>query len=367
MSKEEIKLTEDQIDSLVNFWVEREDNPPSRKELISYVFPDIEDSLKDGRSVYGKAVTEALLSRNIKPASGHDYVRKRKVSLTDEQKEFIDNNVALMSGVEIAKIVFKDDSLTNLHQETKAVFEYIRTLPVESIGINETENATEGYKPPKTFITTLARINKYVNPQIDKDKITPKLRKGVEACMSYMSAYRFIHQASTYGTNTERELFESSFVRYTHDKSDLTQEEVDQYIVLSTEVVISSNIQIRINRLSTMLDNIADDTDGRRISMGLSDAISSDQTEYNQCVNRQQKLLDDLKEKRCKRLSKQHQDNASILNLVEAWKEQETREKMVNLAELRKESVKGEVSRISSMDEIKARVMGISEDEVLNG
>ena len=45
MSKEEIKLTEDQIDSLVNFWTEREDNPPSRKELISYVFPDIEDSL----------------------------------------------------------------------------------------------------------------------------------------------------------------------------------------------------------------------------------------------------------------------------------------------------------------------------------
>ena len=55
------------------------------------------------------------------------------------------------------------------------------------------------------------------------------------------------------------------------------------------------------------------------------------------------------------------------MNLVEAWKEQETREKMVNLAELRKESVKGEVNRISSMDEIKARVMGISEDEVLNG
>ena len=101
--------------------------------------------------------------------------------------------------------------------------------------------------------------------------------------------------------------------------------------------------------------------------MGLSDAISSAQTEYNQCVNRQQKLLDDLKEKRSKRLSKQQQDSASILNLVEAWKEEETREKMVNLAELRKQSVKGEVSRISSMDEIKARIMGISEDEVLNG
>ena len=367
MSKQEITLSEDQVESLVQFWLSREDNPPSRKELIDHVFPDIDDSLKDGRSLYGKAVTAALVNRDIKPASGHDYKRKRKVELTDEQREFVDNNVALMSGVEIAKIVFRDDSLTNLHQETKAVFEYIRSLPSELIGVNQNENATDGYKPPKTFVTTLARINKYVNPQIDKAKITPRNRKGIEACMSYMNAYRFIHQASTYGTNTERELFESSFVRYTYDKSDLTQEEVDQYIVLSTEVVISSNIQIRINRLSTMLDNIADDTDGRRISMGLSDAISSAQTEYNQCVNRQQKLLDDLKEKRSKRLSKQQQDSASILNLVEAWKEEETREKMVNLAELRKQSVKGEVSRISSMDEIKARIMGISEDEVLNG
>ena len=38
------------------------------------------------------------------------------------------------------------------------------------------------------------------------------------------------------------------------------------------------------------------------------------------------KLLDDLKEKRSKGYLQQ-QDNASILNLVEAWKEQETREK----------------------------------------
>lgn len=367
MSKEKITLTEEQIDSLVDYWNNQTDEKLSRKDLIEHVFPNISDELKDGRSQYGKAVTEALLSRDIKPASGHDYVRKKKITLTEEQKEFTRNNAALMSGVEIAKIVFKDDSLTNLHQETKAIFEYIRSLPVESIGVNEEENTTQAYKPPKTFVTTFARINKYVNPQIDKDKITPKIKRDIEACMSYMSAYRFIHQASTYGTNTERDLFESSFVRYTNDKSDLTQEEVDQYIVLSTEVVISSNIQIRINRLSTMLDNAAEDTDGRRISMGLSDAISSAQTEYNQCVNRQQKLLDDLKEKRSKRLSKQHADNASILNLVEAWKEEETRKKMVQLADLRKESIQKEVERITTMDEIKARVMGIGEDEILNG
>ena len=39
---------------------------------------------------------------------------------------------------------------------------------------------------------------------------------------------------------------------------------------------------------------------------------------------------------------------------------------MLNLAELRKQSIKDEVENLSSMDEIKARIMGISEDEVLN-
>ena len=78
MSKQEITLSEDQVESLVQFWLSREDNPPSRKELIDHVFPDIDDSLKDGRSLYGKAVTAALVNRDIKPASGHDYKRKRK-------------------------------------------------------------------------------------------------------------------------------------------------------------------------------------------------------------------------------------------------------------------------------------------------
>jgi hypothetical protein len=39
---------------------------------------------------------------------------------------------------------------------------------------------------------------------------------------------------------------------------------------------------------------------------------------------------------------------------------------MIKLAELRKKAVKDEVEKLSNMDEIKARIMGISEDEILN-
>ena len=49
------------------------------------------------------------------------------------------------------------------------------------------------------------------------------------------------------------------------------------------------------------------------------------------------------------------------------WKAEESRLKLIQLAELRKKAVKDEIQKLSSMDEVKARVMGISEDEVLNG
>ncbi len=101
--------------------------------------------------------------------------------------------------------------------------------------------------------------------------------------------------------------------------------------------------------------------------MGLVEAISSRQQEYNQCVNRQQKLLESLKEKRSARLSKQVKENASIVNLVQLWKEEESRKKLLALAELRKKAVKEEAEKLSSMDEIKARILGLSEEEVLDG
>ena len=60
-----------------------------------------------------------------------------------------------------------------------------------------------------------------------------------------------------------------------------------------------------VKHLQQLLDNTANNTDGARISMSLVEAINTAQNEYNQCVNRQQKLLGDLKQKRSDRLSKQ--------------------------------------------------------------
>ena len=341
---------------------EKQEDPPSLMELMSAAYPDKPDL--DGRSKEARELKQYLSSFQIKADGSHVY-KPKTIELTDEQNEFVDNNAMLMSAVYIARTIFDDPTLTNFNAETKAVQERIDQINPQIL--HQEETATERYEPPNTFDKALRTINRYVYEKIDKTKINSKQKNSVHALLGYLNTYRFIQQANTYEALNHRELFESSFVRYSHDKPDLTQEEVDQYIVLATEVVIGFMIQARSERLQTLLDTAADDTEGRRIAMGLVQAISAAQTEYNQCVTRQQKLLGDLKEKRSDKLRKEIKENASILNLVEMWRDEESRKKLIKLAELRKKVVKKEIEKLTDMDEVKARIMGISESEVLDG
>jgi len=359
---QEIALSDDQKKALVQEWNSRPDSPPSLLELINLVFPD---KKVDGRSKEGKAVKAFLAEQSIKARAAQEYQHK-EINLTGEHKEFIDNNYKMMTFVEIARVIFANEKITNLNKEAKVVEDYIKSIDPSHDSSEEINVTHEQYKPPSTFSLSLSKINKYIFDKWDKDKLVAKEKKNVEALLGYMNTYRFIHQINSYTDLATRDLFESSFVRYTCDKNDLTQEEVDQYIVLSSEVVIASNIQHRVEHLQNLLDDAANDTDGRRIAMSLVEAINTAQNEYHQSVNRQQKLLESLKEKRSDRLKNQLKENASILNLVEMWKSEESRTKMIKLANMRKEAVAEEVEKLSTMDEIKARIMGISEDEVLN-
>ena len=368
---EGLSISENRQQLIIDEWNSRPQSPPSLKEMVQLAFPHAEEKLQDGRSKYGKCLKAFLASRNIKAKPAHEYVAAREdVSLTDEMKEFIMNNGHVMNDLEMAKILFDDRTLTNLHKEVRVVAEFrkennIQQSNIPAAALNNVP--MEEYKPPRTMNLAIARINKYVLNGINKDKITSRQRAEIEGLINYIHTYRFLHQISNYENQIDRDLFESSFVRYTYNKSDLTQEEVDQYIVLASEVVIASNIQRRVEHLQGLLDDVAEDTDGRRISMSLVEAIGKAQNDYHQSVGRQNKLLSDLKEKRSDRLKNQIKENASIINLVQMWKEEESRNKLIQLAELRKKIVKSEIDNLSSMDEVKARILGISPDEILNG
>ena len=356
-------LNEDQQNLIINTWNEKKENPPSLQELTQLVFPQIPNI--DGRSLYGKAVKKFLASRDLKVKTKSEYTPKDRTEFTQEQKDFITNNAAMMTAVDLARSLFNNYTLSNLSIESRSVEEYLNTLPKQVRSVQTEEEQQGDYKPPKNQERAMVRVNKYVLDGIDKDKITAKQKKELNSLISYLHTYRFLHQIGTYVDSVDRDLFESSFIRYAYDKSDLTQEEVDQYIILATEVVISSNIQQTIQTLQEQINMEMDS--GQKIPMVLVEAVTSARTEYNQCVGRQQKLLNDLKVKRSERMQKQVKENASILNLVLMWKDEETRNEMLKMADMRREVLKGEIGRLSSMDDVKARIFGLTEEEVLDG
>jgi len=361
------ELTKEQKTIITAEWNSRPDNPPALLELIRLVFPD---ENVDGRSKEGRAVKEFLASQSIRARGAHEYQVKEDIELSDNDREFIENNLQAMKANEMARYLFKNRSLGPLSKETRTVNEYIKSLESEEKEdpYQETGEIPVGiYRPPTTFNLAISKINKYVLNGVNKKKMSPQRKMEINSLIAYLSTYRFVHQINSYSNQTDRNLFESSFVRYTNDKADLSQEEVDQYMVLSCEVVITSNIQRRVEHLQGLLDQVANDTDGRRISMALVESISSAQTEYNQSVNRQQKLLGDLKEKRSDKLRSQIKENASILNLVQAWRDEETRVKMINLAEMRKKAINKEIDHLSNLDEFKGKILGLTKDEALNG
>lgn len=376
---EKIVLNKTQQQAIKKCWndaVKKKEPPPALIILVRAAFSDKKDvtvNSPEGRAVRAflfssklvKDLTDEELDIYMKgkePEEKHD----DSTNLTPEEKEFCRQNGSTMSPRDIARVLKNDEKLTHKHKISRDIASFLKSLNKEDLYKKE-EIPESDYSPPKRPEHAIARVNKYVLNGIDKSKISLSQKKSVSALIEYMHTFRFLHQITNYETRTERQLFESSFVRYTWDKPDLTQEEVDQYIVLSSEVVIASNIQNRINTLQEHLDESANDSEGRKISMSLVESISTCQSEYNQCVNRQQKLLNDLKEKRSARLSKQVKENASILNLVQMWKDEESRKKMIHLADLRKKVLKDEVNRLSGMDEIRARIMGLSEEEALDG
>ena len=85
-----LELTDKQKLDLINAWNSRKDDPPSLLELIQDVagFKG-----KDGRSKEGREVKEFLATRKIKARGAHEYAPKG-ISLSEEQKEYITNNIS---------------------------------------------------------------------------------------------------------------------------------------------------------------------------------------------------------------------------------------------------------------------------------
>jgi hypothetical protein len=363
---EDLELTPEQEKIMLDTWNATPASPPSLAALSKAVF-GVE---LDGRTKEVRAIKKCLARHNLKSKAATVYEPVGAIELTDEQKEYITNNAANMNALEMAKILFKTQNLTNLNSETRAVNDFVKTLDTKVIySQKDVEDVpVTDYIPPNTLDKSLRKVNEYVNCGYDKARLNAIQKKGLEQLIGYLHTYRFIKQMNNYESEGDRKSCEDAFIRYTYDKPDLSQEEVDQYIQLSNEVVMGIKTQRRKEKLESMMERLSNnDTNGAELSMKLAEMIGKISTEYNLCIKRQQDYLDDLKEKRSHRLSKQIKDNASVLNIIHEWKQEEFRKRYLKIAEREQEAVAKELEKIDSIENIKARIFGLTRDEVLHG
>ena len=112
-----MSLSEENQNKILNAWNSSKEEPPSLMELTELCFGEG----FDGRSKEGRAVKDFLASRQLRARASDEYQAKGLIDLTQDQKEFIDNNLANMKALEIARVLFRNERLTNLSQETRTV------------------------------------------------------------------------------------------------------------------------------------------------------------------------------------------------------------------------------------------------------
>ena len=332
---------------------------PDLKHITQTVF---NDTSLDGRSKEGRAVRAFLINNNLEFTTTL-VPRVDEVDLTSEQKEFLmSNNVERgMNALEVTRLTFKDREIQPLSQQHMTVMDFLRQHRPEIVDDNEMITSDK-WSPPKSLSRAIKKVNDWAGQNFDEISIQTKQKKMCEKLLFYLKSPRFVHFINQYSTIADRDLFESEFVRTVWDKPDLTNDELNLYITVCTNYVRQKHIQQRIDRLNNMLN----DTDNERdITLRLTELIKATSEELNQCEKRIESLTKDLNGSRQARLKARGEQNGSIAALVEAFQEKEERDRMIMMAEMQNKLIEEEADRLESMDDYKARILGISKKEML--
>jgi len=302
------------------------------------------------------------------------YVRgdNEKVELDEDQKEFVRNNIRSIKWLEMAQILFANERLTPLNGEARAVYDYCLTVDSKSIPDDELQ-ASEKYEPPTSIDRLVTRVNKYRFKFVgDKSKLLDKANlkqnelKNLECLLGYMRVLRFTQQASKYQTVEDRELFESLFVRYCYDKPDLLEEEVDNYVAMCAEAVTVTQLEKTVQLLRTKLNqSLEGNDDAKAMTKTFAELIDGQSDKLNQAKKNYAALSEKLVGARSKRIENKIQQTASLYNLVEMWKKEEDRKKIIAMAMKRQLALKEEVDRLSNIDSLRAEIFGLDE-KVIN-
>lgn len=320
-----------------------------------------EDQTLDGRSYQGRAVKKFLAARGEKHTTVVKEAQSKIRELTPEQKQFLlsDNIEAGITALDATRLCFKDRSIASLSVEHRMVMDFLNEFRTD---LKEERPVSEKWLPPKALSRAIKKVNDWAGTNFEELTMPSKQKRGCEKLLIYLQSVRFKTTINAFSTEEDRELFESEFVRAAWDKPDLTVDEQNLYINMCSNYVRLKQIQKRIDQLNRFVSE-ADDIDAMTVRLADNFKVASE--DLNQCERRIESLAKDLNGSRQKRLQEKGENGGSILALVEAFQEKEERDRMVLMAQMQTKLLEDEADRLESMDELKARVLGISKHEII--
>ena len=348
------------------------------------------------------------------------------MELTDEQKQFIDDNFQRIPDlIELTRAVFKDGTIDGRSREGRTVRKYladsnvkykttqkkkakpialtedhkefivkysedgmssfhiaqllftereVKNLGMEQRAVHnylkvvkrqkreDSRQMTSTYSPPEDLQECLDLVNLYASQSLLIEELKAVEKKSCEALLRFLKSPRLHQVISNYIKPDDQNLFEAEFVRATWDKPDLTADEINLYINVCVDYINLKNISAHIEKLNRMFEEADEQQD---MTVRLAELLKTKSEEYNQCEKRQESLIQRLAGDRAKRVSMRQGRNASILGLVESFQNEEERRLMIKMAEMQKKAISKEADELESMQDWKSRILGISKSDVI--
>ena len=331
------------------------------KDLNALTQRCFDDDSLDGRTKQGKLI-RAFLVKNKLNYKTTKHVKVDSIELTEANKHFIIQSAEQgMSSFAIAQLIFPDKDVKKLGAEQRAVLEHIRSVNENFIPSQETGLLTS-YSPPKTHPRLIKKIFDSTGYQIDELRMSRQHKNCLDKLAINLSNSRFIKIMNNYTSRDDRNLFEEEFTRLTWDKPDLTADEINLYLNVCKEIINLEVISKHLNKLNDLFDQAEEQ---QEMSVRLAEIIKAKSGEYHQCENRIENLTKKLQGDRSERMKNKQRENSSILSLVQMFQEEEERKNMVHMAEMQKKLVSTEANRLEGMAAFRARVLGISKEDVI--
>lgn len=295
------------------------------------------------------------------------YIQKLKknpeyIELSEDQRRLIEENVATMGAVEIARYIFSNPELAPLSKESQTVDKFIKIngWKQDPLVVNN-----KNYTAPKAYSLLIRKVNN-AKPEVTLDEKTLSNidKRWLDLLRNCLQSPRFRSTIDSIRSQEDKELFEAEFINGVFGK-ELNSEELNMYISLCSDYVLLKQIKKQLDLLNDELTDSIDDED-KSIKMSLTEAFGKKGKEYDDCAKRIKGLQEALSGSRAKRMQHQTAANSSLTAFVEAWKEEDSRQRMIIIAKAREKEVEKEMDRLETAEEFIALVMGISREEIQN-